>query len=450
MKKSKILLVDDDPHLLRITQFQLEEAGNQVVTANCGDEGLRQYREHQPDLVVTDIKMPGMDGLQLLVEIKRLFPNALVILITAHGSVDTAIQAMKMGAFDYLCKPFEKEELLLAVEKAAEYQSLLLENYHLYSELFQHYRFDNIIAGSESMKPVFNRIRRVSQTDSSVLIQGESGTGKELIARAIHFNSPRQKKPFVAVNCAAIPESLMESEFFGHRKGSFTGAVNDRIGKFEQAQEGTLFLDEIGDLRIDLQSKLLRVLQEHEIEKVGGRFPLKIDVRVVAATNRDLMQWIKEEKFREDLYYRLNVVPIQLPPLRERKDDIPLLIQHFLQEFGGSHVRIDPQVYKQFQAYPWPGNIRELRNVIEQSFVLRQHDDRILPEDLPDYLSNQAERHSHLFLDIPPEGIILDEVEKDLIKIALKKTKGNQNQAAKLLGITRQTLIYRMKKYEIE
>lgn len=450
MNDQTILLVDDDPSLLRITEYQIENAGYQVITATTGLEGLKAFREHKPDIVISDIKMPEMDGLELLAEIKRLSPYALVIMITAHGSIDTAIHAMKTGAFDYICKPFEKNELLMTIARASDYHNLRKENLHLHEELLSRFSFENIVAGSETMENVFHKIRRVSQTSSSVLLYGESGTGKELIARAIHYNSPRHKKTFVAVNCAAIPEALMESEFFGHVKGAFTGATQDRRGKFEQANEGTIFLDEIGDMRLELQSKLLRVLQEQEIERVGGNKNIHIDVRIIAATNKDLMELVKKNQFREDLYYRLNVVPIQIPPLRDRKEDIPLLVKYFLREMGGSHVHIEPQVYDRLQLYDWPGNVRELQNVIEQAFVLRNHDSIIKVNDIPDFILNQRSNRSKLFMDIPPEGIVLDEVEKDLIQLALRKTKGNQNQAAKLLGITRQTLIYRIHKYNIQ
>jgi two-component system NtrC family response regulator len=450
MSEHTILLVDDDPSLLRVTEFQLQSGGYNVITATDGKEGLSTFREQKPDIVITDIKMPVMDGVALLSEIKRISPNTIIIMITAHGSIETAIQAMKTGAFDYICKPFEKDEFLVTVERAIDHLHLMNENHHLHEELLSRFSFENIVSGSEAMNKIFTMIRRVSQTDSSVLLHGESGTGKELIARAVHYSSPRQKKPFVAVNCAAIPETLMESEFFGHVKGSFTGALHDRAGKFEQANGGTIFLDEIGDMRMDLQSKLLRVLQEHEIERVGGTKSIHIDVRVIAATNKDLREMVNQNHFREDLYYRLNVIPIRLPALRERKDDIPLLIQHFLRELGGSHVTVDSLVYNQLQLYDWPGNVRELQNIIEQAFVLRQHDDRLTVEDMPDFISGISAGNSKLFMDIPPEGIVLDEVEKDLIQLALQKTKGNQNQAAKLLGITRQTLIYRMKKYDIQ
>lgn len=449
MSAKRILLVDDDPSLCRVTQFQLTQAGYEVVTANRGDEGLRKFKEECPDLVITDLKMPGLDGVELLTEVKRIAPQSLVIVITAHGSIETAITAMKRGAHDYLRKPFEKDELLVVVEKALNYQGLVESNLHLQEELLQRYRFDNIVGASAAMEKVFNIIRRVSQTDSTVMLQGESGTGKELIARAIHYSSPRQKKPFVAVNCPAIPEHLMESELFGHVKGSFTGALTDRAGKFETANGGTIFLDEIADMRLDLQSKLLRVLQEQEIDKVGGKGPVKIDVRVVAATNKDLKQCVDDGKFREDLYYRLSVVPIRLPALRERKEDIPLLVQHFLRDLGAPQIKVDPEVYRALQAYSFPGNVRELHNVVEQTYVLRQREDRLTLDDLPDLIRsvNGTLGDGKLRLEIPPEGINLEEVEKELIGLALKKAEGNQNKAAQLLGITRQTLIYRMEKY---
>ncbi len=447
MEAHHILLVDDDPSLSRVIQFQLEEAGYHVSRAASGEEGLRSFKEHNPGLVITDIKMPRMDGLALLAEIKRLSPHALVIVITAHGSIDTAITAMKTGAHDYLCKPFAKDELLVTVEKALAFQGLMRENVHLQEALLQRFRFDNIVGGSEAMERVFHIVRRVSRADSSVLLEGESGTGKELIAQAIHYNSPRQKKPFIAVNCAAIPEHLMESEFFGHVKGAFTGAIQDRTGKFELAQGGTIFLDEIADMRLDLQGKLLRVLQEKEIDKVGSRVPLPADVRVIAATNKNLKQQMEEGRFREDLYYRLSVVPIRIPPLRERLEDIPLLIQYFLREFGGGRLSADREVYEVLKDYHWPGNVRELRNVIEQAVVLRQREDRIHVSDLPDHIRSTRSEINALGIEIPPQGIVLEELEKELIAAALRKAGGNQIQAAKLLGITRQTLIYRMKKY---
>ena len=447
MSPSRILLVDDDASLCRVTQFQLEESGYEVITASCGEDGLKFHKEQNPDLIITDLKMPGMDGLELLTEIKRLTPHALVIVITAHGSIDTAVNAMKCGAYDYLCKPFERDELLAVIAKALEYQGLVRENAHLHAELLGRYRFDEIIGGSAAMEKVFQIVGRVSRTDSTVLLQGESGTGKELIARAIHYTSPRQKKPFIPVNCPAIPEQLMESELFGHVKGAFTGALGERAGKFELADGGTVFLDEIADMRLDLQSKLLRVLQEKEIEKVGGQKPVRIDVRVIAATNKDLQRLVDEQKFRSDLYYRLSVVPLRLPSLRERLDDIPLLVQHFLQELDAPTVAVEPDVYDALKGFHWPGNVRELHNTIEQALVLRHSEDRITLDDVPEHIRHHDSMPSALDLKFPPGGIKLDDVEKQLIETAIHKSDGNQTQAAQLLGITRQTLIYRMEKH---
>lgn len=450
MSSSRILLVDDDTSLCRITQFQLEEAGYDVLTAQCGEDGLALYKQHAPELVITDLKMPGIDGLELLAEVRRLNAHALVVVITAHGSIDTAIHAMKRGAHDYLCKPFEKDALLATIEKALRFQGLVRENEHLQDELLQHYRFDNIVAGSAVMEKVFQIVRRVSRTDSTVLLQGESGTGKELIARAIHYSSPRQKKPFIPVNCPAIPEQLMESELFGHVRGAFTGAHSDRAGKFALADGGTLFLDEIADMRLDLQGKLLRVLQEKELEKVGSQKLQRIDVRVVAATNKNLQRQVEEEKFRADLYYRLNVVPLQLPALRERREDIPLLVQHFLREHGAEQVAVEPGLYRALEAYHWPGNVRELQNAIEQALVLRQSDECIGLDDLPEHIRRHEGAGEAFPIELPSAGLKLDEVEKRLILLALQRAEGNQTQAAQLLGISRQTLIYRFEKHNLK
>ncbi|RJP19424.1 MAG: sigma-54-dependent Fis family transcriptional regulator [Candidatus Omnitrophota bacterium] len=450
MSSRRILLVDDDPSLCRVTQFQLQEAGYEVITATNGQDGLRKFREEEPVLVITDMKMPQMDGLELLVEIKRISPPALVIVITAHGSIETAIKAMKHGAHDYLCKPFEKDELLVVIEKALKFHGLMRENIHLREELLDRYRFENIVGGSEAIQNVFKMIKRLCVMDSTVLIEGESGTGKELIARAIHYNSARRKQAFIAVNCPAIPEHLMESELFGHVKGAFTGALNDHIGKFELADGGAIFLDEIADMRLDLQSKLLRVLQEKEIDKIGSHKSMKVDVRVIAATNKNLKSCVEKNTFREDLYYRLSVVPLLLPPLRDRPEDIPLLIQHFLRELGVPQIPVEPEIYGILQQYPWPGNVRELHNIVEQMYVLRQNDDRLTAADLPQHIHICGSQNPRFSLQIPPSGIVLDDVEKELIKQALHQAAGNQTHAAQLLGITRQTLIYRMEKYGLK
>ena len=451
MRDKIILLVDDDESFCKVLEYNLKEIGYQVIPSHSGEEALDVFREKEVDLVLTDIQMPGMSGLELLYEMKRLNPEMLVIIITAFGSVDTAVDAMKNGAFDYITKPFNRDELHLTIEKAFQMMRLSNENLRLHQQLVERFSFSNIIGGSKKMQELFEMTGRVSQTDSTVLISGESGTGKELIARAIHFNSKRRDKNFVAVNCSSIPETLLESELFGYIKGAFTDAVKDKEGKFEFADGGTLFLDEVRDLPIELQPKLLRVLQEKEIDKIGGSRPVKIDVRIIAATNRSLEDAVKSGEFREDLYYRLSVVPLTVPPLRERKDDIPLLVQHFLHKFNAGHCKIDAEVMAAFKMFHWPGNIRELENVIERALVLGQDKGRITLQDIPENIGrkdiSQVER---LLIDIPDEGIQLEEVEKGLILYALKIKNHNQTQAANFLGITRQTLIYRMEKYGIK
>jgi two-component system NtrC family response regulator len=393
--------------------------------------------------------MEKVDGLELLEEIKRLKSNALVIMITAHGSIETAVKAMKLGAYDYITKPFNRDELQIIIEKAQNLQSLMSENIRLRQELADRFSLGNIIGASSKMKRIYDMVARVAKSDSTVLLQGESGTGKELIARAIHFNSSRAKKPFITVNCSAIPENLMESELFGHVKGAFTGAVKDKVGKFEAAEGGTIFLDEIGDIRKDLQVKLLRVLQEKSIDKVGSTQDINVDVRVIAATNILLETAIEEGKFREDLFYRISVIPILLPPLRERKDDIPLLVQHFMAKHGGKNCKMLSEVLDILNRYDWPGNVRELENIIERAIVLKKEDNVINPEDIPDHIKIKQLR-SQMSLEIPDEGVKLEEVEKALIINALNKAGQNQTRAAELLNISRQTLIYRMQKYDIK
>lgn len=451
MRDKIILLVDDDESFCKVLEYNLREIGYQVIPSHSGEEAIEVFREKEVDLVLTDIQMPGMSGLELLYEVKRLNPEMLVIIITAFGSVDTAVDAMKNGAFDYITKPFNRDELHLTIEKAFQMMRLSNENLRLHQQLVERFSFSNIIGGSKKMQELFEMAGRVAHTDSTVLISGESGTGKELIARAIHFNSNRRDKNFVAVNCSSIPETLLESELFGYIKGAFTGAVKDKEGRFELADGGTLFLDEVRDLPIELQPKLLRVLQEKEIDKIGGSRPVKIDVRIIAATNRSLEDAVKSGEFREDLYYRLSVVPLTVPPLRERKDDIPLLIQHFLHKFNAGPCKIDAEVMAAFKMFHWPGNIRELENVIERALVLGQDKGRITLQDIPENIGrkdiSQVER---LLIDIPDEGIQLEEVEKGLILYALKIKNHNQTQAANFLGITRQTLIYRMEKYGIK
>lgn len=448
--KYQILIVDDESSQRRVLEYNLQQEGHETHTAASGEEGLEILKDSPIDVVITDIKMPTMNGVELLSEIKRLYPDVQVILITAYATVESAIEAMKLGAYDYIQKPLNRDELKMAVKKALELKSLVSENIRLHQQLVDRFSFSNIIGGSAKMQDVFDLMARVANSDATVLISGESGTGKELCAKAIHFSSKRAKKPFVVVNCSSIPEGLLESELFGHVKGSFTGAVYDKQGKFELADSGTIFLDEIGDMQSDLQAKLLRVLQEKEIDRVGGKKPIPIDVRIIVATNKNLVNAVQVGEFRDDLYYRINVVEINLPPLRERKDDIPLLMQHFLHKFNASHCQVEPQAMAALLGYNWPGNIRELGNVIQRAIVLKTNEDLLALHDLPEHIRNDPVPWTSLELNIPDTGIQLEEVEKALILKALQKTDWNQTQAANLLGITRQTLIYRVEKYDLK
>ncbi len=443
-----ILITDDDESLRRVIEYNLSNKGYRLLLASNGEEALRIFKSEDVDIVVTDIKMEKMDGLKLLEEIKRLNSDTLVIMITAHGSVDTAVKAMKLGAYDYIVKPFDRDELKIMIEKALNLQSLILENMRLRQELTDRFSINSIIGNSSKMRGIFDLVGRVAKSDSTVLLQGESGTGKELIAKAIHFESSRAKNPFITVNCSAIPQNLMESEMFGYVKGAFTGANKDKLGKFEAADGGTIFLDEIGDMDKDLQVKFLRVLQEKSIDKVGAAQATPVDVRVITATNLSLETAIKEGKFREDLFYRISVIPILLPPLRERKEDITLLIEHFMDKHGGKECKLLPEVFDILNRYDWPGNVRELENIIERAIVLKKKSNVIGPEDIPEQIKTK-QFSSPMSLEIPDEGIKLEEVERELIINALKKSGQNQTRAAELLGITRNTLIYRLEKYNI-
>ncbi len=448
--RKHILLIDDDINLGKVISYQLEQEGYKVDKATKGKDGLALFNKNNYDIVISDIQMPDLTGIDVLTEIRRKDKQVIVIMITAYGSVDNAIEACRLGADDYITKPFGKEQLLFTMGKSLRLRDLQKENLNLRHELVDKFRFENMVARSGPMQEVLRITSKVAASNATVLILGESGTGKELIARAIHYNSLRKDKPFVTVNCPSIPDNLLESELFGHVKGAFTGAVKDRAGKFELADGGTIFLDEIGDLKEDLQAKLLRVLQEREYERVGGGEPVKVDVRILAATNQDLLQLVKEKKFREDLYYRLSVVPIILPPLRDRKEDIPFLIDFFLKRYGGGRAfEIDAKVINALQKYHWPGNVRELENIIERMVTLAAGD-RITLQDLPSYiLSEVGDSSSSSLLRIPEEGISLQAVEKQVILELLKRTQGNQSQAARLLQIPRHVLIYKMKKLGI-
>ncbi len=452
-----ILIVDDEKNMRWALEKGLRQAGYRTLSAPDGPEGLDLAASEAPDLVLLDLKMPKMDGLEALRLIKEQRPELPIIIITAHGSVATAIEAIKAGAYDYISKPFDLEEIQIVIKKALEVRALTEEVAKLRSEVERKYSFQNIIGKSSKMQAVFDLVERVAGTSASVLIYGESGTGKELVAKAIHYLSPRRHRPYVQVNCSALPETLLESELFGHEKGAFTGAIARRQGRFELADTGTLFLDEIGELSPPVQVKLLRVLQDRTFERVGGMESIKVDVRIIAATNRDLTQAMVEGKFREDLYYRLNVVPIQLPPLRERAEDIPLLVEHFLKKFSagpdpaGARVKtLAPEAARRLAEYRWPGNVRELENAIERAVIISRGD-RITVEDLPRELQQtSAHPHRRAAFKLPEGGVNLEDVERDLIRQALDRTGGNQTQAARLLGITRHTLLYRLDKYGLK
>jgi DNA-binding NtrC family response regulator len=450
MKKSTILLIDDDDSLRRVMAYSLSEAGYRVMAAASGEEGIRLFENDSCDAVVTDITMPGMSGIEVLANIRARNERIPVIIITAYGTIESAVEAMKQGAFDYITKPFNRDELRITLDKALRMSRLEQENIELRTAVNDRYRFESIIGSGEKISALLDVAGRVAASDASVLITGESGTGKELLAKGIHYNSARTDGPFVAVNCAAIPENLIESELFGHVKGAFTGAVRDREGKFELAAGGSLFLDEIGDLRTDLQAKILRALQERQVDRVGGKQPVPVDVRIIAATNKDIERAVKQGEFREDLYYRLSVITLHLPPLRERREDIPLLVRHFLKKFNpGTEVGVSAEAVEALNGYGWPGNVRELENVIQRASVLRRGES-ITAADLPEKLKREKMSVENIILNLPDEGISLEDLEKNLIVKALEKHKNNQTRAAEYLGITRPTLIYRMEKYGIK
>ncbi|KAA0892075.1 sigma-54-dependent transcriptional regulator [Oryzomonas rubra] len=448
--KPKILIIDDDTSLRRVLEYNLQEAGYQVVAAASGEEGLRLFADEAPALVITDMKMPGMDGLQVLKAVKERSPETLVMIITAFGTVDIAVEAMKLGAYDYITKPFNRDELRLTVGKALQFTGLAAENKRLKNQLADQSDFRTIVGASRQMEQVFDIVRKVADSEAAVLITGESGTGKELVARSIHTHSGRWDAPFVAINCAAIPRDLLESELFGHVKGAFTGAVKDKTGRFQLAEGGTLFLDEVGELPLELQPKLLRALQERVVEPVGGTKAHKLDVRLVAATNLDMEKALAEGTFREDLYYRLSVIPIHLPPLRERPDDIPLLLRYFCAKHGCPQVNFDRQALDTLVNYGWPGNVRELENTVERLLIMR-NGDTITLEELPDKIrsGNGAAPGTTAVFNLPPEGYSLEQLEHEVVVAALERNNWNQTAAARFLRIPRHTLIYRMEKYGI-
>jgi len=450
LSRKRILVVDDDESLRWVTQAQLQQSGFDVTAAADGNAALETIRQVPPDLVITDLKMPGMSGIELLRKIREDYPEIIVIVVTAFGTVENAVEAMKAGAYDYITKPVNMDELRLIVDRGLEHLDLQEEVRLLRSSLDQKYGFENILGRSKSLLYVLDMASRAAQATSTVLIRGETGTGKELLAKAIHFNSRRKDRPFVTINCGAIPKDLLESELFGHVKGSFTGALGNKRGKVELADGGTLFLDEIGELPLELQVKLLRLIQQGEVEKLGVVGITKIDVRIIAATHRNLQAMVEDGAFREDLYYRLAVIPLELPPLRERSDDIPELVQHFFvkakEQQGRSELALPPRLLSYFSGYTWPGNVRELENIIERIVVLTRGDEISL-NDLPDFLRRERPVVEALHLDLPPQGISLEAVEKELIIRALEKFHGNQTHAAQYLDLSRKTLIYRMEKF---
>ncbi|HMK65010.1 MAG TPA: sigma-54 dependent transcriptional regulator [Thermodesulfobacteriota bacterium] len=451
-----ILIVDDEKNYLLVLKELLGEEGYEVVTAQSASEALDIFQEMELDLVITDMRMPGKSGMELLSALKEKDPHLPVIMMTAFATVEKAVEAMKKGAYDYIMKPFDNEVLIKTVAKALAMGRIIKENRLLSRELKEKLGPTDLIGNSFPMRQVRELILKVASTKATVLISGESGTGKELVARAIHFNSPRKDKPIVSVNCSALTETLLESELFGHEKGAFTGAVAQRKGRFETADGGTLFLDEIGEMSPSVQVTLLRVLQNREFERVGGNKTIKVDVRVITATNKDLAEEIKKGHFREDLYYRLNVVHIEVPPLRERKEDLPLLVRYFLERFAREMNKKEvptpaPEVMDLLLAYEWPGNIRELENMIERAVILNPGS-VIRIEDLPIREKDMEPSEVPIEKLIPPNARLnefLDMVEKTMITQALARSGQVQAQAAELLGITRNLLFYKMKKYKL-
>ncbi len=457
MNNERILVIDDSPEILRLFSEYLRTEGYEVDTAENGPQGIGLVEKNFYDLILTDLKMPGIDGMEVLKFINEHSPDSLCIILTGYGTVKNAVEAIKSGAFDYLTKPVKMDEILVTFQRAFEFRNLKRENVHLRQQLKRKYRFENIIGDSEKIQKVFEIIEKVADTDSTVLILGESGTGKELIAKAIHYNSYRRDNPFVPVNCAAIPSELLESELFGHEKGAFTNAIRMRIGRFELANGGTVFLDEIGDMNPLLQSKLLRVLQERQFERVGGTKTIKTDIRILAATHQDLKVLVQQRKFREDLYYRLNVIPIEVPPLRERRADIPLLTHHFLEQFNKRKKKkikgIHEDALTRLVQYSWPGNVRELENTIERMVILVDGD-VVMSADLPEKFQEAAESGPAQSQDLPDNGISLDDAvndyERKLILQALIKTGWVKNKAAQLLNLNRTTLIEKIKRQNLQ
>jgi len=455
MIKDKILVADDEQSMREFLDIMLKKEGYKVSLASNGEEVVKVVENDLFDLILLDIRMPKLDGISALKKIKANSPETIVIMITAYASADTAIKAMKEGAYDYITKPFKVEEIKLIIKNALEKKNLQKENTLLKQVVRNRYHFGNIIGQSPKMTVLYDLLEKVSPTKTNILITGESGTGKELVAKAIHYNSPRKEKPFVTLNCGAIPESLIESELFGHMKGAFTDAIATKKGLFEVADEGTIFLDEISELPLLMQVKLLRVLQDKEFKRVGGTEDIRVDVRIISATNKDLEEAVKEKRFREDLFYRLNVIQIKLPPLRDRKEDIQILANHFLkkysEELSKSILRISPDAHQILLNYDYPGNVRELQNIIERAVALESSQELTL-NNLSSYLSEQPLlKKGPIDIEIPSEGIdlekMVEDLERTLLLKALDRTKGIKKKAAELLHINFRSMRYRLEKY---
>ena len=450
-ERTKILLIDDEAPSREALTMLLKNVDYDVMSAGSGKEAFALLAADGFDIIITDLFLPDLDGIDILKQVKSASPAMEVILITGHASAETAVRAMKEGAFDYITKPLNIDELRIIIGKAVEKRLLLSENVYLKKQLRDKFEFSNIIGSSPAMQKVFNRMKRIIKTDSTVLIMGESGTGKEVVAKALHFNGHRKDKPFVAVHCGAIPENLLESELFGHSKGAFTGAIRDKIGKFEAANKGTIFLDEIGTMPMHLQTKLLRVLQEQEVERVGTTRPIKLDVRIVSATNQNLENEVKAGDFRDDLYYRLNVIPLIIPPLRDRIEDILPLVRHFLRkncrEMKRPMMTLAKDALEALESYHWPGNVRELENIVERTVALTESD-QITLEDLPSAIrSGATTRVMERGVDLPKT---ISDIERKMIREALALSDGVKARAAQMLNLNRTTLVEKMRRLGME
>jgi len=455
MATAKILVVDDEKLIRWSLKENLEKENYEVFTAETGEKALELVNQELPDLILQDIKLPGINGLEILEHVKKLSEESLVIMMTAYGDVNTSVKAMKLGAYDFIEKPFDFNKLKLTVAKALETVDLKKEVHVRRRQQKAHYGIENIVGKTDVMEVIFRMVHKIAQSDATtVLLQGESGSGKDLVARAIHYQSTRTSKPYMEVNCTSLPETLIESELFGHEKGAFTDAKAMKKGLFELADGGTVLLDEIGDMPLNTQAKLLRVIENKAFKRLGGVKDIVVNVRIIAATNKDLREASAKGAFREDLYYRLKVFPIFLPSLVDRKEDIPLLVQYFIQQFNREFKKnvkgVSPETLKMLMDYHWPGNVRELKNVIERAIIL-ESDEMILPEHLPpEIISPEESLHGNEdAIRLPKKGVSLNDLEKDLIKQALVAARGNQVRAAKLLGLSRDTLRYRMKKYDL-